>query len=164
MHIKHFTMNGQRVPDPLRPGRTAIVGRLTESGNTSLSHDGTEYEPDENGWINVPHEVGLDLIKFRDKGSGFYTPGDVVDQVRLGALEDADQPVAVKAPAKKAAEAKSAPPAKETRAEKKAREDTEAAAETEQTARAEGWRAMGIDEAEWRRDEEGNLLDPPAAE
>lgn len=93
MHIKHFTMTPQRVPDPMRPGKSATIGRLTDSGNSSLSHQGVNYEPDENGWFEVPLEVGTELCKFRVKGSGFYTPGEVVDQVRLGAMENADAPV-----------------------------------------------------------------------
>ena len=49
MQIKHFTMTQQRVPDPMRPGRTAFVGRLTPSGTTVLTDDGVSYEPDDNG-------------------------------------------------------------------------------------------------------------------
>lgn len=92
MFIKHFRLSYQRVPDPQRPGRTAQVGRLSDSGNSGLSHGGINYEPDDNGWFDVPHDVGLDLCKFRANGSGFYEAGEVVDQVRLGALEESDQP------------------------------------------------------------------------
>lgn len=92
MLIQHFTMKGRRVPDPMRPGRTSVVGYLTASNNSSLSYndengDDVEVKPDKNGWLDVPHEVGEELRKFRNQGSGFYSPEEIDDSVRLGAFE-----------------------------------------------------------------------------
>lgn len=87
MFIQHFTMFPSRVADPMRPGRTAEVGVLRPSGNTALSHESGTYEPDENGWIEVPHEVGVELCRFRNRGSGYYTPAEVDEQVRLGFVD-----------------------------------------------------------------------------
>ena len=95
MLIQHFTMKGRRVPDPMRPGRTSLVGYLSQSGNSGLSYidpvseEEVEAKPDENGWIDVPHQVGLDLCRFRNAGSGFYTPEEIDESVRLGQIDDA---------------------------------------------------------------------------
>lgn len=85
MRIQHFTMRHRAVPDPMRPGRTARVGYLVQSGSSAIS--GVDAEPDEQGWLNVPHEVGVALCRFRDNGSGFYTEGEIDEQVRLNAVE-----------------------------------------------------------------------------
>lgn len=93
MQIKHFTMFYRRVPDPMRPGRTSPVGVLRASGNTSLSHKGTVYEPEADGWIEVPHHVGEELRRFRAGGSGFYTRAEVDEEQRLGNVEpEPDRP------------------------------------------------------------------------
>jgi hypothetical protein len=87
MFVQHFTMTTKRVPDPMRPGRTAPVGVLVPSGNTSISHGGKSFAPDDSGWVEVPHEVGVHLCSFRHNGSGFYTPAEVDEQVRLGFVD-----------------------------------------------------------------------------
>lgn len=93
MLIQQFTMKGRRVPDPMNPGRTAIVGYLSAAGNTELAYtdpatgeDATAH-PDENGWLDVPHEIGTQLCSHRQSGSGFYTPEEIGDEVRLGTFE-----------------------------------------------------------------------------
>ena len=101
MHIKHFSAFTQQVPDPLHPGRPARIQRLMPSGAESMSHGGETYTADENGWFDVPHEVGTELCQFRQNGSGFRTPAEVMDQVRLGAMDDADLPSAAETPARK---------------------------------------------------------------
>ena len=104
MLVQHFTMKTRRVADPMRPGRTAAVGYLSASGNSSHSYidPHTEEEvtvsPDRNGWLDVPHEVGIEVCRFRNKGSGFYTPEEIDDTVRLGQFEG-DAPPADKQPA-----------------------------------------------------------------
>lgn len=92
MQIKHFAMSGRRVPDPMRPGRTAVVGVLRSSGNTSLSHQGKTYEPASDGWFEVPHEVGVELCRYRASGSGFYTRAEVDEETRLGNVEADEAP------------------------------------------------------------------------
>lgn len=93
MLIQHFSMQTRRVPDPMRPGRTSKVGYLTASNNSELSYTDPHSEeevtayPDENGWIEVPHEVGQQLCGFRQAGSGFYTPAEIDDTVRLGQFD-----------------------------------------------------------------------------
>lgn len=106
MHIKHFTMFLQRVPNPMHPNRPVSQGKLAASGTTSLSHDGVTYEPDENGWFDVPHEVGVELCKFRVSGSGFFQPHEVADAVRLGSLDEPDVPAEQKPKAEKKPAAK----------------------------------------------------------
>ena len=89
MHIKQFRAHEVRVPDPLRPGKRAFETRLLPTGGTSLSHGGKTYEADPSGWFDVPPEVGTALLRFRaPNGERFYTPPDVDEQVRLGAMTD----------------------------------------------------------------------------
>lgn len=98
MQIKHFTMFGQRVPDPMRPGRTALVGRLRSSGSVdpiSFTNDAGEevsVDPDRNGFYDVPHGVGQEMCRFRDKGTGFYEAGQVAEEVRLGNVDEPEPP------------------------------------------------------------------------
>lgn len=119
MLIKHFSSFAQRVPDPMRPGRTAKVGRLRASGSVDpITHpdpsgEGEDIEvwPDENGWYDVPHEVGVQLTRFRDQGSGFYEHGAVADEAALGNIEGpVDAQPEVETPPRKAAAAKKAAP------------------------------------------------------
>jgi hypothetical protein len=112
--IQHFNMKGRRVPDPMRPGRTSIVGYLSASGNSELSYtdpvSGEEVvaHPDSNGWIEVPHEVGVVLCRFRNRGSGFYTPDDIDDSVRLGQFDGTPPPAAEPAPRRRSTHSKAA--------------------------------------------------------
>ncbi len=97
MLIKHFTMTGVRVPDPLRPCRTAVLGRLQASGNSALSYvdeagERVEAKPNRGGWFEVPHEVGTALCKIRTGGSGFRSPGEVEEELRLGLVDDEPTP------------------------------------------------------------------------
>jgi hypothetical protein len=85
MRIQHFTMRHRRVPDPMRPGRTASVGYLVPSGTSAIS--GLDVTPDADGWLDVPHEVAQELCSFRDHGSGFYTEGEIDEEVRLHRVE-----------------------------------------------------------------------------
>lgn len=95
MLIQHFTMKGRRVPDPMRPGRTSVVGYLTASGNSELAYtdpntgDEVTATPDEQGWLEVPHEVGVAICRHRQNGSGFYTPAEIDESVRLGHMDGA---------------------------------------------------------------------------
>lgn len=96
MFIKQFRSTWVRVPDPMRPGRRALEERLVPTGTTALSHPSGEYEADRDGWIEVPHDVGVQLCAFasRDPHGGavtrFYTPAEVNEQVRLGALDESN--------------------------------------------------------------------------
>jgi hypothetical protein len=96
--IQHFTMKGRRVPDPLRPGRTAVVGYLASSGNSEVSYadpatgKSVKAHPDDQGWVDVPFEVGTQLCRFRNQGSGFYTPEEIDENVRLGSAERPARP------------------------------------------------------------------------
>jgi hypothetical protein len=91
VHIQHFTKSYEAVPDPLRPSRSAQVGRLLPSGNTSYTYSvngrTVSVEPDENGWLEVPEEVGREACRYRQNGSGFYTPGEVAQLTQLGVVK-----------------------------------------------------------------------------
>lgn len=104
MHIKQFRTVYVRVPDPLRPGKRAQEERLYPTGAVSLSHGGVAFDADEDGWFDVPAEVAEDMLKFRHPGGEkFYTPADVDEQVRLGALDETGGVAPVEIPPKPAA-------------------------------------------------------------
>ncbi len=85
MFLKLFRENPVRVPDPLRPGRTAIVPTLVAAGSGPISDGGSTFEPDADGWIEVPEDVGGRLHRFRfPGGERFCTPHEVNEEVRLG--------------------------------------------------------------------------------
>lgn len=94
MHIKQFREHKVRVPDPLRPGKRTFEDRLIPAGAGGIGHDGQSYKADEDGWFDVPPEVGEIMLKrvHRDPRTGsttrFYTPEQVDEQVRLGAMDD----------------------------------------------------------------------------
>lgn len=91
MYIKMFKEQQVRVQDPLRPGRRIFETRLNPSGGSGLSHEGGKYEADEDGWIEVPEEVGQALTKFRgQKGEKFYTPDEVNEEVVAGRIKEDD--------------------------------------------------------------------------
>lgn len=89
MFIKQFRSTQVRVPDPLHPGRRTFEERIYPTGCSGISDNGVEYTADEDGWIDVPHDVGQRLVSFRHPGGErFYQPHEVDEQVRLGALDE----------------------------------------------------------------------------
>jgi hypothetical protein len=92
MLIKHFVARTKR----LSRGSRMTVWR--PSGASSLSHEGVTYAPDENGWIEVPREVGETLRQLRAPGR-FFTPDDVDEATPLGTVRD--EPVAPVAPGRR---------------------------------------------------------------
>lgn len=67
----------------------------------SISHGGITYLPREDGWIEVPYDVALELLTKRHhdpsdrRGSAFSrfcTPEEVDEQVRLGMAENVQMP------------------------------------------------------------------------
>lgn len=88
MFIKQFRAVQVRVPDPLRPGKRAIEERLITTGCNGVSHGGVFFEADSDGWIDIEREAALHLMSFRGTGGEkFYTPEQVDEQVRLGAVD-----------------------------------------------------------------------------
>jgi hypothetical protein len=88
MFIKQFRSHQVRVPDPLRPGKRVFEDRLIPSGAAAVSLEGRVYEADDDGWIEVPHELGAHLLSMRHPGGErFFTPHEVDEQVRLGAVD-----------------------------------------------------------------------------
>jgi hypothetical protein len=66
--------------------------RLTPTGGSAIAHPSGSFTPDQDGWFDVPREVGLELLSFRQpNGERFYTPDEVNEQVRLGSLQDEDE-------------------------------------------------------------------------
>lgn len=101
MFIKQFRSVQVRVPDPLRPGKRAFEDRLIATGGVQIGHGGKTIDADEEGWFEVDHETGTHLLSFRSPdGSRFYTPEQVDEQVRLGALHDDDEELPQARPAK----------------------------------------------------------------
>lgn len=85
MHLKMFRTVKVRVPDPFRPGKRTFEDRLLPTEATHINHGGQEFTADEDGWFDVPHDVGQWLLSFRaQNGEQFYTPDQVDEQVRLG--------------------------------------------------------------------------------
>lgn len=123
MLIRHFDPFGRRVPDPMRPGRTAVVTELRPSSSTSLTYtdeSGTEFTipPRSDGWFDVPEEVGRRLCRHRTAGSrgigggGFYTDAEVDDKYRLGIIAEQVSPDrTVASPPPSVASPSPAPPA-----------------------------------------------------
>lgn len=77
MYIKHYTAVPQRVPDPLKPNRTVLLKQMTPSGAHTISDGGKVYRADDNGWFDVPEDVGVRLSKYHQNGGGFLVPGAV---------------------------------------------------------------------------------------
>jgi hypothetical protein len=100
MHLKFFAAFPRRVPDPMRPGRTATVHELRDAKGTGYHYtdkagNPVKLTPDAQGWVEFPHEVGLEVQRFRGVGgAGWYTPAEVDEEVELGTiLEDVTAPV-----------------------------------------------------------------------
>ena len=114
MFIKQYREQMVRVADPLRPGKRIFEVRLVPAGGSGIKHKGTFFEADDDGWTDVPDEVGNFLRKFRGpKGEKFYTPDEVGEEVAVGRIkaDEGDLPPAkteAKEPEKKAAAKKAA--------------------------------------------------------
>lgn len=96
MLIKQFKERQVRVMDPLRPGRRVFETRFSPTG----AHSHAGFDAADDGWIEVPQEVGLEAIKFRSPdGARFFTPDQVEEEVAVGRLnqEDIDNPEPVRA-------------------------------------------------------------------
>lgn len=69
-----------RVPDPLRPGRTAIIERLEDAGATSISHhSGGEFKVGDDGFFDVPADVAKDLLSTVHPGGFRFLPEGAID-------------------------------------------------------------------------------------
>jgi len=102
MFIKQFRHRQVRVPDPLRPSKRVFEDRLIPAGGGSIEHEGVKYEADEDGWVDVPQDLGVHLRSFRAPGGErWYAPEEVDEQVRLG-IVDADPADALPKPRTKA--------------------------------------------------------------
>lgn len=87
MFIKQFRTHQVRVADPLHPGKRVFEERLIATGGTSISHGGKTFKADEDGWFDLPDEVGAFFLSFRaPRGEQFFTPEQVDEQVRLGTV------------------------------------------------------------------------------
>lgn len=91
MYIKFFTAVSQPVPDPLRPNRRVNTTRLQPTPSP-LRRGDVVYEPAEDGWVEVPEELGREMCSYRNRESGWYAEGSVADAVRFGALDAPDRP------------------------------------------------------------------------
>ena len=93
MFIKMFREQQVRVADPLRPNRRIFETRFSPTG----AHDHAGYTADNEGWIEVPEEVGIEAIKYRgSKGERFFTPDQVDEEVVAGKIKDDDVEAVVK--------------------------------------------------------------------
>lgn len=129
----------------------------------SHNHDGVTYVPGENGFFDFPSDVEDELLqrvisapnnryRLRWLTEGEVDEKSLLDLVTFGEKLHSEPPKA---------EPKSEP--KESAAERKAREKAEKESEDKATTAAEAWKATGLDETEWLRDGDGNLLPPPGA-
>ncbi len=91
MFLKQFRAMQVRVADPLRPGKRTFEERLVASGASGVSHGGKNYAADEDGWIDLPDEVGETVLRVRfPKGERFFTPHEVNEEVMAGRISDGD--------------------------------------------------------------------------
>lgn len=94
MYLKHYHPFAKRVPDPMRPGRTAVVTERRDSGATELTYvdesgKTVRVQPDEAGWFDVPdHATAERLRKFRHGGGGWFAPDEVDEDVSLGRITE----------------------------------------------------------------------------
>ena len=107
MYLKQFRTVQVRVPDPMKPSRKTFEDRLIPTGGTQISHGGKIYDADEEGWFDLPFDAANHLASFRSpNGEKFYSPEQVDEQVRIGALKDEEEapalPVLKHLPKKKA--------------------------------------------------------------
>jgi hypothetical protein len=96
MFIKQFREQDVRIADPLRPGRRIFETRLNSNNNHSYVHDNVEYLADDEGWIEVPDEVGVLAKRFRGtRGERYFTPDEVDEEVVAGRIkpEEVEEPV-----------------------------------------------------------------------
>lgn len=86
MFIKHFREVTYRVPDPQRPGHTAFDRRMDAAGTHAISHNGKQYTADNDGWFDVPDEVGQFFIS----RPGWCSPEMVDEEVVAGRIRADD--------------------------------------------------------------------------
>ena len=98
-YLKKFIEIRYRVRDPLRPGQFTFDTRLDGDTITSLNHEGKTYEPDENGWFDLPDDVAA----FYRSRPNWLRPQEVDEEVVSGRLadEDAVLPAQKKSPRKR---------------------------------------------------------------
>ena len=98
-YLKKFIEIRYRVRDPLRPGQFTFDSRLDGDTVSSLSYEGKTYEPDENGWFDLPNHVA----DFYQSRANWLRPQDVDERVVSGQLadEDATLPAQKKSPRKR---------------------------------------------------------------
>lgn len=104
MLIRHFDPFGRRVPDPMRPGRTAVVTELRPSKTSTITYVDADGEtvlvqPRRDGWFEVPEDVGQRLCQHRTPGhgvggGGFYTEAEVDEKYGLGVITEPVAPAA----------------------------------------------------------------------
>lgn len=82
MFIKHFREVTYRVPDPMRPGHSAFDRRMDASGAHKILHNGKEYAADDDGWFEVPDEVGAYFIG----RPGWCSPEMVDEEIVAGRI------------------------------------------------------------------------------
>lgn len=68
------------VPDPMRPGRTAVVEKLVDAGATAISHPLGNFTVDDDGFFDVPPEVAADLISRQHPGGFRFLPEGALEE------------------------------------------------------------------------------------
>jgi hypothetical protein len=68
-----------RVPDPMRPGRTALVERLEDAGATAISHPSGNFTAGDDGFFEVPADVAADLIARQYPGGFRFLPEGAIE-------------------------------------------------------------------------------------
>lgn len=68
-----------RVPDPMRPGRTALVEKLEDAGATSISHPAGDFTAGDDGFFDVPPEVAADLLGRVHPGGFRFLPEGAIE-------------------------------------------------------------------------------------
>lgn len=78
MFLKQIRAYTVRVPDPMRPGRTAPVEKTADAHAVSISHGGKTYSANDAGYFDVPADVGAALLSLRYPDGGRYaTPAEL---------------------------------------------------------------------------------------
>lgn len=104
MRIKHFTET-KEMRFSTESGRRENFPVLTPSGTAGITVEGTEYWADDEGWFDVPDEVGARYIGTpgwrEDIGCPFE--GEVVPEPPVAVAKKAEAPPKKAAAVKKAA-------------------------------------------------------------
>ncbi len=89
MWLKSYRQHERRIQNPLQPGRWSWEAHMVPAGGTTIEWEGKTYYADDDGWFDVPVELGEFLRKGAyPGGERFLTRFEAREQQRIGFLAD----------------------------------------------------------------------------